>query len=591
MKPMSIASLLTLTTIASGQGPQWVEGFDQVEFHHDAGRSPLTRDFRGLSQGYMTAAWWAPGQMGRNIVSWKTAAVPARRPTTFSFIGATAVLPSEFSRGPSAKLTVNGRYALKFTLGLNRDFTWKQDDYQLKYLSKRVEFPYFGSHRQFELHGNNGIYQLSVPAEAVEAGQPAVLQVEIEPFARWNNGWFMVKERRDTLKQSMESLQGELEALRQDMAIVNQQTHMLATQVYSDLVDQGRFEHKVIYSNSFRHIHPADLIQLRNGDLLLMAREGTEHISNDGDVIMLRSRDGGKTWGRKQVVAAIKDVDEREGCGIQLRDGTIVVGIFFNALYKENGVYTYAEEEKERKFLETGKRYLGAYTIVSKDNGFTWSEPNYIDTKGMPYSSLEGPTDAPIELPDGSVVMGIIGYSPNGDKGNRASVMIRSADQGRTWRYLSTMASDPGGKLGGFMEPGIVRTKSGRIVSAMRNHGPDQAIWVTYSDDDGRSWKPVRKTDMTGHPADLIQLSDGRLMATYGLRRGSHASPGGVRACFSNDNGETWDIQSEIQIRKDFMNWDIGYPESMQLPDGRILTVYYYNLFNKYFIGSTTWRP
>ena len=57
----------------------------------------------------------------------------------------------------------------------------------------------------------------------------------------------MVKERRDTLKQSMESLEGEIEALRQDMAIVNQQTHMLATQVYSDLVDKGRFEHEVIY--------------------------------------------------------------------------------------------------------------------------------------------------------------------------------------------------------------------------------------------------------------------------------------------------------------------------------------------------------
>ena len=45
----------------------------------------------------------------------------------------------------------------------------------------------------------------------------------------------------------MESLEGEIEALRQDMAIVNQQTHMLATQVYSDLVDKDRFQHEVIY--------------------------------------------------------------------------------------------------------------------------------------------------------------------------------------------------------------------------------------------------------------------------------------------------------------------------------------------------------
>ena len=96
---------------------------------------------------------------------------------------------------------------------------------------------------------------------------------------------------------------------------------------------------------------------------------------------------------------------------------------------------------------------------------------------------------------------------------------------------------------------------------------------------------------MIGHPTDLIQLSDGRLMATYGIRRGRHTDPGGVRVCFSKDNGETWDIQSEIQLRKDFLNLDVGYPESIQLPDGGVLTVYYYNLFNKFFIGGTFWKP
>ena len=38
--------------------------------------------------------------------------------------------------------------------------------------------------------------------------------------------------------------------------------------------------------------------------------------------------------------------------------------------------------------------------------------------------------------------------------------------------------------------------------------------------------------------------------------------------------------------RNDFRNWDVGYPESLEkLPDGRVLTVYYGNLFGKYFLG------
>jgi hypothetical protein len=135
-----------------------------------------------------------------------------------------------------------------------------------------------------------------------------------------------------------------------------------------------------------------------------------------------------------------------------------------------------------------------------------------------------------------------------------------------------------------------VRTKTGRIVAGLRNHGPDQAIYTTYSDDEGKTWAPVQKTAMVGHPVDLIQLTDGRIMASYGIRT-PHAKPQGVRACFSSDNGETWDIKTEVQIRKDFINWDVGYPESVELPDGRVLTVYYYNLFNKFFLGGTVWKP
>lgn len=112
---------------------------------------------------------------------------------------------------------------------------------------------------------------------------------------------------------------------------------------------------------------------------------------------------------------------------------------------------------------------------------------------------------------------------------------------------------------------------------------------MTYSDDDGKTWAPVFKTDMIGHPVDLIQLSDGRLMASYGIRE-VHAKPGGIRVCFSRDDGKTWDISTERQLRNDFINVDVGYPESMELPDGKMLTVYYYNLFGKYYLGETFWQ-
>lgn len=134
-----------------------------------------------------------------------------------------------------------------------------------------------------------------------------------------------------------------------------------------------------------------------------------------------------------------------------------------------------------------------------------------------------------------------------------------------------------------------MRTKTERLVVGLRNHDPDQAIWMTISNDNGKKWEPVWKTDMIGHPVDLVQLSDGRLMASYGLRD-VHAKPRGVGVCFSNDDGKTWDIKTEKQLRNDFINFDVGYPESLELTDGKMFTVYYYNLFGKYFLGGIFWQ-
>ena len=399
----------------------------------------------------------------------------------------------------------------------------------------------------------------------------------------------MVKQRTDTLVENEQSLTEQVRQLQRDVTRLGELTEVLAANQYTALLDTREMRHSVIYTNGWRHLHPADLIRLQNGDLLVTAREATEHIARDGDVIMLRSKDQGKTWGEKQVIGGIKDLDEREGCGIQLKDGTILVAVYYNGLYGDNGDYHW-DWSNTIKFGQ-GKQYLGTYIITSSDNGRTWSKPNFVSTKGMPFTDIEGPADAPIQMPDGSILMPVMGYNVRGDVQNEAAVMLKSVDKGKTWTHLSTMAEDPGGKLGHFQEPGIVRTKTGRIVAAIRNQGQDNAIWTTWSDDDGKTWTPVKQSPMIGHPADLIQLADGRLLCTYGQRSGRHSDPGGIRATFSVDNGETWQVEKEVKIRQDFLNMDIGYPESMQLSDGSIMTVYYFNLFGRFFLGQTIWKP
>ncbi|PYV11327.1 MAG: hypothetical protein DMG07_19505 [Acidobacteria bacterium] len=266
-----------------------------------------------------------------------------------------------------------------------------------------------------------------------------------------------------------------------------------------------------------------------------------------------------------------------------------MINIFVNNLYRADGDYDWDWARRLR--FSHDKTSLGSYTIVSHDAGKSWSPPRWVDTRGMPFTDIEGPADAPVEMPDGSVLMPVMAYNVRGDMDNQAAVILRSTDRGTTWQYLSTIVEDPGGRQGHFQEPALVRTRSGRLVAAMRNQGPAQAIWTSYSEDDGRTWAPARPSPMVGHPPDLIELRDGRLLCTYGYRPGRHGDPGGIRATVSRDGGRSWDIDQEVRLRSDFLNMDIGYPESLQLPDGSVLTVYYFNLFGRFFIGGTFWTP
>jgi hypothetical protein len=84
------------------------------------------------------------------------------------------------------------------------------------------------------------------------------------------------------------------------------------------------------------------------------------------------------------------------------------------------------------------------------------------------------------------------------------------------------------------------------------------------------TWVDPYETPLWGFPPHLMQLSDGRVLVSYGHRR----PPFGQRACISDD-GVTWELENEIILRADAPNKDLGYPVSVELEPGVVLTVYY----------------
>ena len=96
-------------------------------------------------------------------------------------------------------------------------------------------------------------------------------------------------------------------------------------------------------------------------------------------------------------------------------------------------------------------------------------------------------------------------------------------------------------------------------------------IAKSESFDGGKTWTtPVALLDRTGGaPAHLIRHSSGMLISAYGYRN----APYGIRAMFSTDDGKTWDTGYDIYVN--YVSGDLGYPTTVELSDGSLITVFY----------------
>lgn len=302
--------------------------------------------------------------------------------------------------------------------------------------------------------------------------------------------------------------------------------------------------------------------RLPSGDLLVVTYEGGAHTHSHGKVVLYRSPDEGRTWDQGTVVADTI-LDDRDPGIVVLSDGTVMVT---SRVAWWQGVDAGAIDPHEAEQLMS--KYAAGYLIKSTDGGRTWSEmiPYPFQPKG------------PIELTDGS----LFAVGQTTDTGFTAYI---SQDQGETWSPVgkidglppSVTANDVQYRMG-YWEPHFVQTSSGRIVTYIRAHSmqPKYAafdtcyLWLSYSDDMGRTWSKPQCTDIIGHPPHAWLLRDGRVLLTYGYRWHRF----GQRARLSDD-GVDFTQYPEIVIRGDAPDDDLGYPGSLELEEGRILTVYY----------------
>jgi len=108
------------------------------------------------------------------------------------------------------------------------------------------------------------------------------------------------------------------------------------------------------------------------------------------------------------------------------------------------------------------------------------------------------------------------------------------------------------------------------LIAHIRNHNTpnDRETLQSESTDGGKSWSTPRPIGVWGLPSHLLRLTDGRLVMTYGYRR----DPRGNHARVSRDHGQTW---SEPIVISNDGKGDIGYPSTVEVAPGKLLTLWY----------------
>ena len=313
----------------------------------------------------------------------------------------------------------------------------------------------------------------------------------------------------------------------------------------------------VICKQPKRYIGWPGITLAQNGDILIaFSGDRDWHVCPWGKIFLVRKAVSAEHFGEPKIIVSTP-LDDRGSGLVTLDDGTILLSFFTSTASSNPKIERYRPYRKHWSKISAKTRaaWKGAWMSKSTDNGKTWSEP-------IP-SPVHARAGAAV-LSDGRLLLA-------------QSSVYQSLDKGKSWAQIAQIEKNPEtwkSRYAFLSEQHAIEIKEGHILGLSRyRKGSDIRLRKIESFDGGTTWTEPEPTPMQGYPAHLLCLQNGNLLATYGRR----IPPMGERACISDDDGKTWDIANEIVLSyaAEQDPGSLGYPASIQLPDGTIWTVYY----------------
>lgn len=312
-----------------------------------------------------------------------------------------------------------------------------------------------------------------------------------------------------------------------------------------------------------------NVTRLPNGTLAAVIFNQPSHGKLEGEVECWTSRDG-VSWTKAGVPAMHKPLTNwmNVACGLNRRGELIVVSSGWAHKKNDNGTL---ELDQTRR----------AYCATSADDGRTWT--THLDAAP---SRRENSTDF---IPFGDVFPADDGslrasfYARQEEPKQFQSWMFRSDDDGKSWTMHASIALD-------HSETTLFPLGGKKWLAAARRQLNATPTDLYRSDDDGRTWTlAVEKIgDAAHHPADLLRLADGRLLFSCGVRTKGKC---GVAVRLSGDDGASWG--PVLTLVDDCNSGDCGYPASVQLNDGTMVTAFYARgtpQYDGYQFATVLWK-
>lgn len=302
-----------------------------------------------------------------------------------------------------------------------------------------------------------------------------------------------------------------------------------------------------------------------------------KHVCPFGKTLACYSWDEGKSW---TAPSAVVDTafDDRDGGIMSKGKQTLVTSFNNNFAFqlaeaeRNNDSYTTIIKEYIRLAEDSDENDVCSNVSVSEDGGLTF-EKKY----SVPITAPHGP----IVLRDGRYFYVGRAFSIE-ERFKTAGKEYRELPEGIYYMFSSDgynwtepqiiPTNNPDGKYL-YCEPHAIELNNGEILVQIRVQ--DRIKWgvmrtfQTVSRNGIKEWEQPRDIGVIGSPPHLMRHSSGKIICSYARREKPYAE----QVIISCDEGKSWSKPIDLDVCAE--SDDMGYPSSVELNDGSIMTVFY----------------